>query len=69
MRLMHERMPNFGAGNIVHARAHREVIRQFGRFPYRNEVLARKSTVPELDYVAKGGYGRTLRQLQKADAA
>jgi len=69
VRLMHERMPNFGAGNIVHARAHREIIRLFGRFPYRNEAMARKSTKPELEYVAKGGYGVTLRQLQEADAA
>ncbi len=69
VRLMHERMPKYGAGNIVHARAHREIIRQFGRFPYRNEALERKSTAPEQEYVAKGGYGKTLRQLQKADAA
>lgn len=69
VRLMLERMPQTGAGNIVHARAHREVIRLFGRFPYRNEVLARKSTAPELEYVAQGGYGATLRQLQEADAA
>ena len=69
VRLMLERMPQTGAGNIVHARAHREVIRLFGRFPYRNEALARKSTAPELEYVAQGGYGATLRQLQKADAA
>lgn len=69
VRLILERMPKIGASNIVHARAHREVIRLFGRFPYRNEVLARKSTTPELEYVAQGGYGATLRQLQEADAA
>ena len=27
--------------NLLHARAHREVIRKFGRFPYRNEALSR----------------------------
>ena len=69
VRLMLERMPKTGASNIVHARAHREVIRLFGRFPYRNEALARKSTAPELEYVAQGGYAATLRQLQEADAA
>jgi uncharacterized protein (DUF924 family) len=69
VRLLLDHMPQSGAGNIVHARAHREVIRQFGRFPYRNEALVRKSTTPELEYVAGGGYGATLRQLQDADAA
>ncbi len=69
VRLMHERMPKSGAGNIMHARAHREIIRLFGRFPYRNKALARKSTAHEQEYVEKGGYGATLRQLQDADAA
>ena len=66
--LMCQRMPESGAGNLLHAQAHREVIRQFGRFPYRNEALARASSTPETDYVASGGYGLTLRALQ-ADAA
>jgi len=69
IRLICERMPETGADNLLHARAHREVIRMFGRFPYRNDALARNSTKPEQDYVAEGGYGTTLRELQKADAA
>lgn len=69
IRLMLERMPQGGEDNILHARAHREVIRMFGRFPYRNQALARPSTGVEKDYVASGGYGVTLRDLQKADAA
>ncbi len=64
VRLMHERMPETGASNLLHAKAHREVIRLFGRFPYRNDALARPSTAPERDYVDQGGYGRTVRQLQ-----
>ncbi|TNJ46750.1 DUF924 family protein [Phaeobacter sp. B1627] len=66
VRLMHERLPETGGSNLVHARAHREVIRLFGRFPYRNEALHRHSTAPERDYVAAGGYGSTLRELQAA---
>lgn len=66
IRLLCERMPATGAANLLHARAHREVIRQFGRFPYRNEALARCSTPPETDYVSAGGYGETVRNLQKA---
>jgi len=56
-RLMKCRMPETGPNNLPHARAHREVIRKFGRFPYRNEALHRHSTAPELDYVSAGGYG------------
>ncbi len=69
VRLICERMPESGESNLLHARAHREVIRLFGRFPYRNDALERHSTGAEADYVAKGGYGMTLRQLQGAEAA
>jgi uncharacterized protein (DUF924 family) len=64
VRLMKERMPIGGASNMLHARAHREVIRQFGRFPYRNAALSRKPTAHEAQYVALGGYGHTMRELQ-----
>ena len=64
VRLMKERMPIEGPSNMLHARAHREVIRLFGRFPYRNEALDRSSTEPEMNYVTAGGYGETVRQLQ-----
>ncbi len=50
--------------NLLHARAHREVIRKFGRFPYRNEALSRHSTEHEMAYVSMGGYGSTVRELQ-----
>ena len=63
VRLMKERMPIYGDNNMLHARAHREVIRLFGRFPYRNDVLARKTTAVESDYVQQGGYGQTVRQM------
>ena len=67
VRLLCERMPETGASNLLHARAHRQVIRQFGRFPNRNQALSRCSTAPESDYVASGGYGRTVRELQAAE--
>ncbi len=69
VRLMVERMPKDGADNLLHARAHREVIRQFGRFPYRNAALGRSGTRSEMAYAAQGGYGHTLRQLQDTIAA
>lgn len=66
VRLMKERMPVAGASNLLHARAHRQVIREFGRFPYRNQALSRSSTGLETAYVQAGGYGETVRQLQAA---
>ncbi|WP_120500994.1 DUF924 family protein [Roseovarius sp. EL26] len=69
VRLMLERMPEHGLSNLLHAQAHREVIRMFGRFPYRNEALQRRTSAPEKAYLADGGYGATLRDLQKANAA
>jgi uncharacterized protein (DUF924 family) len=64
VRLMLDRMPEGRNSNLIHARAHREVIRTFGRFPYRNDALARNTTGVERDYVSRGGYGATMRQLQ-----
>ena len=43
--------------NIRFAEHHREIVRQFGRFPHRNEILGRKSTEEEIEYLAsKNGY-------------
>lgn len=56
VRLMLTRMPDAGDGNLLHAKAHREVIRRFGRFPYRNEALSRQITTPEAAFLADGGY-------------
>ena len=42
------------------------MIRQFGRFPYRNTALSRPSTAQEREYVADGGYGATLRRFKAA---
>jgi len=64
IRLMMTRMPEHGAKNLLHARAHRDVIRKFGRFPFRNEALERRSSEPEGVFLANGGYGATVRALQ-----
>ena len=60
------RMPQTGAENLLHARAHREVSRRFGRFPHRNDVLGRPSTPEEAAFLDAGGYGATVRQLDRA---
>ena len=62
MRMYKQNMS--GEGRFLHPRAHREVIRKFGRFPYRNKALGRMSTQAEKDYVAAGGYGLTVKEIQ-----
>src|SRR6056297_893509 len=69
VRLICERMPETGESNLLHARAHREVIRNFGRFPYRYAALGRSTTASESEFMAQGGYGATVRALQAAKAA
>ena len=69
VRLVMERMPETGAGTLLHARAHRDVIRMFGRFPSRNAALGRPSREPETAYVEHGGYRERLKALQKLAGA
>ena len=69
VRLILTRMPERGAGNLLHARAHREVIRRFGRFPHRNAALGRATTAAEAAYLEGGGYGGVVREMQAAEAA
>ncbi|MEM9012192.1 MAG: DUF924 family protein [Pseudomonadota bacterium] len=66
VRLIATRMPATGADNMVHARAHREVIRRFGRFPHRNAALKRATTPAEEAFLTAGGYGGVVRALQAA---
>ncbi len=68
LRLILTRMPRTGGDNLLHARAHREVIRRYGRFPHRNEALGRTTTDAERRYLDTGGYGAVVRAFQ-ADAA
>jgi uncharacterized protein (DUF924 family) len=35
---------------------HRDIVRRFGRFPHRNEVLGRQSTAEEQRFLAEGGF-------------
>ena len=39
-----------------HARAHRDLIVRFGRFPHRNAALGRESTAEEKAFLEGGGY-------------
>ncbi len=65
VRLFHSRMPD-ATDNLLHARAHREVIRRFGRFPHRNAALDRETPSEEAAFLADGGYGRTVAEVRDA---
>lgn len=66
VRMFLTRMPQTGASNLLHAKAHRQVIREFGRFPYRNAALGRRGTTAEQRYLDKGGYRTTVQTLEHA---
>ncbi|MEV8466350.1 DUF924 family protein [Fluviibacterium sp. DFM31] len=63
VRLAITRMPDSTEG-LVHARAHREVIRRFGRFPHRNTDLGRATTEVEKSFLKSGGYGSVVDSLK-----
>ena len=44
-------------GNLIFARKHLNIIRRFGRFPHRNEVLSRKNTPEENVFLTRDGSG------------
>lgn len=48
-----------------HARAHRDVIARFGRFPHRNSVLGRPSTPEEIRFLDEGGYAPGTKTAAK----
>ena len=69
VRLIMKRMPETGAGNLLHAKAHREVIRRFGRFPTRNAALGRSTPPAEATFLDDGGYGAIVEALKAKEAA
>jgi uncharacterized protein (DUF924 family) len=46
-----------GPDTVAYAHRHRDVIREFGRFPHRNAILGRASTPAETAYLAQPGAG------------
>ncbi|EPJ48270.1 MAG: hypothetical protein OFPI_30360 [Osedax symbiont Rs2] len=44
-------------GNINSARQHFDIIKRFGRYPHRNQLLWRDSTEEEMDYLEEPGAG------------
>jgi len=64
IRMITTRMSDEDGSNLLHAQAHRDVIRRFGRFPFRNEALERRTLDAEAAFLAAGGYGATVREIQ-----
>lgn len=56
VRLFVTRMPKTGENNLSYAKEHRDVIRKFGRFPYRNTTLGRESSGQEQEFLRANGY-------------
>jgi uncharacterized protein (DUF924 family) len=53
------------SGTARHARAHRDLIARFGRFPHRNAVLGRTSTQAEIAFLDGGGYAPGAKRPAK----
>jgi uncharacterized protein (DUF924 family) len=53
VRLFERMRLALGDSTVEYAYRHRDVIRRFGRFPHRNAVLGRESTVAEVCYLAE----------------
>lgn len=64
VQLIGERLSDKDA--LLHARAHQEMIRRFGRFPARNAALGRENTAEEAEFLAAGGYPALVRQMSAA---
>jgi len=66
VRLMSLRLPQANAAMLAHVKAHRDIIRQFGRFPYRNSIQGRKNTEAEEVYMIGGGYSTSVKAAAAA---
>ena len=65
IRQILQKLPLSGHNLLKHARAHRELIRSYGRFPNRNNQLGRRNTIFEQEYFDHGGYQAVLSRINK----
>jgi len=66
VRLYCQKMTDHREDSLPHAIVHRDIIRKFGRFPYRNEALGRRTTAKEQEFLDGGGYGMMLEEARSA---
>ncbi|MEM7493466.1 MAG: DUF924 family protein, partial [Pseudomonadota bacterium] len=58
--LLEDARPDFKAlceNTLDYAHRHRDVIKQYGRFPHRNAILGRENTDAETEYLSQPGAG------------
>ena len=65
LELMETKFAEVNPEVVLHSKAHIEVVKLFGRFPYRNEALGRKSTPEEEEWLAAGGYQAFVESLRE----
>ena len=63
IRLLLTRMPETGSESLSEAKNYREIIRKFGRFPYRNEALDRAHTTSEMEFLVTSGHMKAMKSL------
>ena len=68
IRQILQKLPLSGHNLLKHARAHRELIRSYGRFPNRNSQLGRTNTHFEQEYFEHGGYQAVLSRINNCAA-
>jgi uncharacterized protein (DUF924 family) len=49
---------------LLHAKAHREIIARFGRFPFRNAALGRVTTAKEQAFLEEGAYPELVNKMR-----
>lgn len=64
IELISNRLGEEGKITLIHAKAHADIINEFGRFPYRNDVLGRKNTDEETAFLDSGGYIQVVRKIE-----
>ena len=67
VKLLTERLSS-DPTTALHARAHQEIIRKYGRFPTRNVALGRECSAEEQVYLDQGGYMAVVNALRESHA-
>lgn len=62
--LCKDRLPESDS-TLKHAKAHRDLIKRFGRFPHRNKILNRPSRPDEIKFLEEGGYAPGAKRPAK----
>ena len=65
IRLLLTRTPETGSESLSEAKNYREIIRKFGRFPYRNEALDRAHTTSEMEFLITSGHKKEMTSLSR----